>query len=149
MIGFLIPTITIGITLALSWLLGRYLQWAMDPEDPRPGRLRYERFSQYLLGGQSVSPQNWKQYCLSMLTFNLLMFIFVYVVLTTQQWLPLNPDGKESLDPGLAFNTAASFTSNTNLQHYSTSRPDVVTVCQRCDWPCCCHGAVSGAGWPA
>ncbi|MFH1302162.1 MAG: potassium-transporting ATPase subunit KdpA [Planctomycetota bacterium] len=119
MIGFLIPTITIGITLALSWILGRYLQWAMDPEDPRPGRLRYERFSQSLLGGQSVRLQNWKQYCLSMLVFNLLMFIFVYVVLTTQQWLPLNPDGKESLDPGLAFNTAASFTSNTNLQHYS------------------------------
>jgi len=119
MIGFLIPTITIGITLALSWLLGRYLRWAMDPEDPRPGRLRYERFSQSLLGGQSVRPQNWKQYCLSMLVFNLLMFIFVYVVLTTQQWLPLNPDGKESLDPSLAFNTAASFTSNTNLQHYS------------------------------
>ncbi len=119
MIGFLIPTITIGITLALSWLLGRYLQWVMDPEDPRPGRLRFERFFQALLGGQSVRLQNWKQYCLSMLVFNLLMFIFVYVVLTTQQWLPLNPDGKESLDPSLAFNTAASFTSNTNLQHYS------------------------------
>jgi K+-transporting ATPase ATPase A chain len=119
MIGFLIPTITIGITLALSWLLGRYLQWAMDPENPRPGRLRFERFSQSLLGDQAVRSQNWKQYCLSMLTFNLLMFLFVYVVLTTQQWLPLNPDGKESLDPGLAFNTAVSFTSNTNLQHYS------------------------------
>ena len=40
-------------------------------------------------------------------------------MLTTQQWLPLNPDGKGALEPSLAFNTAASFTSNTNLQHYS------------------------------
>ncbi len=54
-----------------------------------------------------------------MLAFNLLMFVFAYVVLTTQQWLPLNPDGKGPLEPSLAFNTAASFTSNTNLQHYS------------------------------
>jgi K+-transporting ATPase ATPase A chain len=77
--------------------------------------------------GQAASRrQNWKQYCLSMLVFNLLMFVFVFVVLTTQQWLPLNPtwlplqpDAKEALEPSLAFNTAASFTSNTNLQHYS------------------------------
>jgi K+-transporting ATPase ATPase A chain len=53
--------------------------------------------------------------------FNVLMFVFVYIVLTTQPWHPqfLNPDGKGSIEPGLAFNTSASFTSNTNLQHYS------------------------------
>jgi K+-transporting ATPase ATPase A chain len=45
--------------------------------------------------------------------------VFVYVVLTTQQWLPLNPDQKGAMEPSLAFNTSASFTSNTNLQHYS------------------------------
>jgi K+-transporting ATPase ATPase A chain len=39
--------------------------------------------------------------------------------LTTQGWLPLNPDGKESLEASLAFHTAVSFTTNTNLQHYS------------------------------
>jgi K+-transporting ATPase ATPase A chain len=54
-----------------------------------------------------------------MLAFNFLMFLFSYCVLTTQQWLPLNPDGQASLESSLAFNTAASFATNTNLQHYS------------------------------
>jgi K+-transporting ATPase ATPase A chain len=47
------------------------------------------------------------------------MFIVVFAILSLQQILPLNPDGKEALEPSLIFNTAASFTTNTNLQHYS------------------------------
>lgn len=54
-----------------------------------------------------------------MLLFNALIFTFIYLVLGTQQWLPLNPDGKGALEGSLIFNTTASFTSNTNLQHYS------------------------------
>jgi K+-transporting ATPase ATPase A chain len=119
MVSYLIPAIIIGSTVALSWPLGWYMRWAMDPQRPGPLRQRKEAISASLLGRGSTAGQNWKQYCLSMLVFNLLMFVFVYVELTTQQWLPLNPDGKEGLEPSLAFNTSASFTSNTNLQHYS------------------------------
>ena len=119
MLGVLIPAIIIGMTILLAWPLGRYMRWAMDPHVPGPTRQRYESACAGLLGRRICDGQNWKQYCLSMLAFNLLMFVFVYVVLTTQQWLPLNPDGKEALEPSLAFNTSASFTSNTNLQHYS------------------------------
>lgn len=119
MVGFLIPAVIIGATLAIAWPLGRYMRWAMDPAEAGPYRRRYESACVALLGQGTHRGQNWKQYCLSMLAFNLLMFVFVYVVLTSQQWLPLNPDGKEWLEPSLAFNTAASFTSNTNLQHYS------------------------------
>ena len=119
MTGFLIPAIVIGMTIALAWPLGRYLRWAMDPTDPGPIRRRYESISAAILGQATTRRQTWKPYCLSMLAFNLLMFVFVYVVLTTQQWLPLNTDGKVALEPSLAFNTSASFTSNTNLQHYS------------------------------
>jgi K+-transporting ATPase ATPase A chain len=54
-----------------------------------------------------------------MLLFNAIMFAVVYAILSLQQWLPLNPDGKGMLEPSLIFNTTASFTSNTNLQHYS------------------------------
>jgi K+-transporting ATPase ATPase A chain len=117
--GFLIPAVIIGAALALAWPLGRYMRWAMDPVEAGPYRRRYESACVAILGQGTSCGQNWKQYCLSMLAFNLLIFVFVYVVLTTQQWLPLNPDGKKSLEPSLAFNTAASFTSNTNLQHYS------------------------------
>ena len=112
MVGFLIPTIIIGATVALAWPLGRYARWAMDPVAPGPARQSYESICASLLGAAATNGQNWKQYCLSMLTFNLLMFVFVFVVLTTQQWLPLNPDGMGGLEASLAFNTAASFTSN-------------------------------------
>ncbi len=54
-----------------------------------------------------------------MLAFNALMFTVTFGILATQQYLPLNPDAKTALDPSMIFNTAASFTSNTNLQHYS------------------------------
>ena len=47
------------------------------------------------------------------------MFTVTFAILALQQWLPLNPDGRGALDPTLVFNTAASFTTNTNLQHYS------------------------------
>ena len=40
-------------------------------------------------------------------------------IVTLQQWLPLNPDGIGNMEPTLAFNTISSFTTNTNLQHYS------------------------------
>ena len=119
MLSLSIPTIVVVVALTLSWPLARYMQWAMDPSDAGSTRVRYEKACVALLGYEICRPQNWKQYCASMLAFNLLMFVFAYAALTTQQWLPLNPDGKGPLEPSLAFNTAASFTSNTNLQHYS------------------------------
>lgn len=54
-----------------------------------------------------------------MLLFNGFMFLVVFAILAMQQVLPLNPDGKGALSPDLIFHTVASFTSNTNLQHYS------------------------------
>jgi K+-transporting ATPase ATPase A chain len=119
MSGFLIPAIVIGVTLVLSWPLGRYMRWAMDPRELTPARGRYEALCTKVLGSASAGGQRWRPYCLSMLVFNVLMFVFVYIMLTNQQRLPLNPDGKGGLEPSLAFHTAASFASNTNLQHYS------------------------------
>ncbi len=116
---FLLPAAVIGGTVLLSYPLGRYMQWAMDTENAASERLRHERLIVRLLGQRAATSQDWKAYCLSMLTFNLLMFVAVYLVVTSQQWLPLNPDGKDALEPSLAFHTAASFTANTNLQHYS------------------------------
>lgn len=116
---FLLPAAVIGGTALLSYPLGRYMRWAMAPETPGAGRSRCERIVVRLLGSGAADAQGWKAYSLSMLAFNLLMFVVVYAIFTAQQWLPLNPDGKDALEPSLAFNTAASFTSNTNLQHYS------------------------------
>jgi K+-transporting ATPase ATPase A chain len=119
MVELAIPLLIVGLTLALAWPLGRYLRWAMDPAEPGPGRRAYEHLWERLLGRFAATDQDWKRYVLSMLVFNLAMFVLVYVILTTQGTHPLNPDGKSALEPSLAFHTAASFTSNTNLQHYA------------------------------
>ena len=70
----------------------------------------------------SVDPsleQTWQQYSRSLLISNVVMWLAAWTILTMQQYLPLNPDGIANMEPTLAFNTASSFTSNTNLQHYS------------------------------
>ena len=92
----------------------------MDPSERQTSHPGAFRQLMNKVGGPLCAwEQNWKQYLLSMLLFNAIMFVVVYTILSLQQWLPLNPDGKGMLEPSLIFNTAASFTSNTNLQHYS------------------------------
>ncbi len=101
----LIILLIVGGTAALSWPLGAYMTRAMQS-----GRTP--------LSAGLVS-QDWKHYLGSMLGFNACMFVLVFLFLLTQQWLPLNPDSKGALTWDLVFNTTASFTTNTNLQHYS------------------------------
>ncbi len=66
-----------------------------------------------------TGPQNWKQYALAFMLFNLVTFIVGFAVLTLQPYLPLNPDGKGMLSPSMIFHTVISFMTNTNQQHYS------------------------------
>jgi K+-transporting ATPase ATPase A chain len=61
----------------------------------------------------------WKQHLVAMLTINVIWFLFSMLVLMNMSWLPLNPDHNPSMTADTAFNTTASFISNTNLQHYS------------------------------
>ena len=73
----------------------------------------------YRAGG--ISPDhdmNWKQYAWALLLFNLFGFLAVYALQRFQSWLPLNPMGFGSVSPDSAFNTAASFATNTNWQGY-------------------------------
>jgi len=78
-----------------------------------------ERLTYRLMGVDSNKEQDWKQYTLAMLVFSLVSLLFSYVLLRLQHLLPLNPQGLGPVSPDLAFNTAASFTSNTNWQSYS------------------------------
>ncbi len=74
----------------------------------------------YKLGGIDCHKEmNWKRHLLALLTINLVWFVLAMLVLTNMGWLPLNPDGNPSMSVDLAFNTAVSFVTNTNLQHYS------------------------------
>jgi K+-transporting ATPase ATPase A chain len=60
-----------------------------------------------------------RQYIKAVLYSNLVMAIFVYLLLMSQSWLPLNPTGREALSWDLAIHTTISFLSNTDQQHYS------------------------------
>jgi K+-transporting ATPase ATPase A chain len=74
----------------------------------------------YRLGG--VKPDEemaWTGYALSMLAFSAVSFVYLYIMLRTQLWLPLNPNHFGNLAPDLAWNTAVSFMTNTNWQFYS------------------------------
>lgn len=72
-----------------------------------------------LSGINPTKEMNWKQHLVALLTINLIWFLIAMFVLTNMHWLPLNPDANPSMSGDLAFNTAVSFVTNTNLQHYS------------------------------
>lgn len=63
--------------------------------------------------------QRWTAYALSVLAFSLASVLLLYGLQRLQSLLPLNPDGFGGVDPDLAWNTAVSFTTNTNWQNYS------------------------------
>jgi K+-transporting ATPase ATPase A chain len=102
--------------------MGLYLAQVLDPNgrtwlDPvlRP----LERGTYRVMGIRPDQEHNWKQYTLAMLAFSLVGCIFTYAILRLQNLLPLNPQRFAAVNPDLAFNTATSFTTNTNWQNYS------------------------------
>jgi K+-transporting ATPase ATPase A chain len=78
-----------------------------------------ERLTYWLMGVDPEKEQDWKLYTFAMLLFSLVSCLFTYAILRLQKYLPLNPQGFDNLSPDLAFNTAVSFTTNTNWQSYS------------------------------
>jgi len=111
--------IVVGTAAALSWPLGRHLRWAMDPRPLDGAAARFDRWFRAIGGPLARAEQGWKAYSVSLLGCNVVMFGVCFAILAAQHRLPLNPDGKGALEGSLLFNTAVSFTTNTNLQHYS------------------------------
>src|SRR5258706_11832050 len=77
-----------------------------------------ERLTYRLIGVKADTEQDWKRYTFAMLLFSLVSCLFTYAILRLQHLLPMNPQGLGALSPDLAFNTAVSFTTNTNWQSY-------------------------------
>ncbi len=112
----------IGILAAITKPLGIYLTQVLDPAgktwlDPvlRP----LEKLTYRLMGVNPWREHGWKGYTFAMLLFSAVGVLFTYAILRLQHLLPLNPQGLPALSPALAFNTAVSFTTNTNWQSYS------------------------------
>jgi K+-transporting ATPase ATPase A chain len=77
-----------------------------------------ERLTYRVMGVDRSREHNWKQYTLAMLLFSLVGCLFTYAILRLQNILPLNPQGLAGVSPDCSFNTATSFTTNTNWQSY-------------------------------
>jgi K+-transporting ATPase ATPase A chain len=103
--------------------LGVYLVKILDPDvggEPWLARALgpVERASYRVLGVDPKKEQTWKGYTVSMVLFTSVTMFVTYVLLRIQHLLPLNPQKLGPIRPDLAFNTAASFTTNTNWQSY-------------------------------
>ena len=72
-----------------------------------------------LCGVNPERSMDWKRYAGTLVGTNLVMILLGYLILRLQSLLFLNPNGIESMDPSLSFNTIISFMTNTNLQHYA------------------------------
>jgi len=78
-----------------------------------------ERLIYRLTGVKEEREMGWMEYATAMLLFSGVSMILLYLIERTQKWLPLNPQKFANVEPGLAFGTAASFTTNTNWQAYT------------------------------
>ncbi len=72
-----------------------------------------------LCGIDEAAEQHWTRYAGSLLMFSAVSLLFTYLILRLQQWFPLNPQGLGNVAADLGWNTAASFTTNTNWQAYT------------------------------
>jgi len=111
-----------GVLILLTKPLGTYLSKVFQGERTflKPALGWLENLTYRLLGVKEDDDQPWTQYALSLLLFSCVSMLFTYAVLRLQGMLPLNPQhfGVAQMTPHLAFNTAASFTTNTNWQSY-------------------------------
>ncbi len=129
--GWIQLAVYIGILLLITKPLGIYLFQVLDGRntflEPVLGPL--ERATYKLLGVDPRREHGWKGYTVAMLLFSMVTMLFTYKILRLQHKLPLNPQGfgvtsasnltgAGVISPDLAFNTAASFTTNTNWQSY-------------------------------
>jgi potassium-transporting ATPase potassium-binding subunit len=112
-----------GALLLLTKPLGAYMARVYEGERTALQRSLgwLERGSYRVLGVDPAQKMKWTTYAVAMLTFSLASALFTYGVLRLQGVLPLNPQnyGAAQMPPDLAFNTAVSFTTNTNWQSYS------------------------------
>ncbi|TPL33940.1 potassium-transporting ATPase subunit KdpA [Mesorhizobium sp. B2-4-6] len=109
-----------GILALLVKPLGFYMYrvFSGDRTLLSPVLVPIERGLYRLAGTSDREEQHWAVYATGMLLFNLAGLLFLYALQRLQGVLPYNPAGMTAVDPQLAFNTAASFITNTNWQNY-------------------------------
>lgn len=111
----------LGLLALITKPLGLYLMQVLDADGRTwldPVVKPVEKMTYKLIGADPRREQDWKQYTFAMLAFSVVGVLFTYTILRLQHLLPWNPQGLPGLSGHLAFNTAVSFTTNTNWQSY-------------------------------
>lgn len=110
-----------ALAIGLGWPLGRYLAAVMRGEPMRGDGLFLwlERPLYALLGTNPHRGMSWRGYARAFLLSNGVLAVMVWLILMTQAWLPLNPNGAPNMSWDLALHTMVSFLTNTNQQHYA------------------------------
>lgn len=124
--GWIQLLVFVALLLAITKPMGLYLVRVLDPNGKTFldfGLKPIERLLYRLFGVDPLGEQSWKQYTLAVLVFSLVTGLFSYGILRLQGHLPWYQyldaaSGKTPVTPDLAFNTAMSFTTNTNWQSY-------------------------------
>ncbi|NOK08328.1 potassium-transporting ATPase subunit KdpA [Corallococcus exercitus] len=121
LVGWSQTLLFFALVLALTKPVGAWLFRVLETDArPLPRVLGpVERGLLRLCGVSREQEQTWGQYTASLLAFSLFSVLGVYALQRLQHLLPFNPQGLPAVGPELAFNTAASFTSNTNWQSYA------------------------------
>jgi len=110
------------LLIGLAPILGSFMAKVFSGEKhimlPVFGRL--ERLTYKFINVNPEEETNWKKYTVGLLLFNLVGLVFVFLIQVFQAHLPMNPAKLPNVSWHLAFNTAASFMTNTNWQSYSS-----------------------------
>ena len=109
--------VLVALVKPLGWYMSRVytrqacgIDWVVGP---------LERLIYRVCGVRETEEMNWKTYAVAMLLFNVTGLVVLYALQRLQGFLPLNPAAFGAVAPDLAFNTAASFITNTNWQAYA------------------------------
>ncbi|MEA2721537.1 MAG: potassium-transporting ATPase potassium-binding subunit [Candidatus Eremiobacteraeota bacterium] len=119
--GWLQAAIVFALVCVLVKPLGAYMARVFEGERVflSPVLAPVERGLYRVCRIDASREMGWKTYAFTVVAFSLVSFAYLYVLLRTQAFLPLNPQGFGNLAPDLAWNTAVSFMTNTNWQFYS------------------------------
>jgi K+-transporting ATPase ATPase A chain len=122
--GWLQIAIFFGVIVLVTKPMGIYLADVFDRRKTflDPVLVPFERLLYRLTGVDPTQEMRWTEYTVAMLIFSAATLLLTYFVQRMQYWLPLNPEHLANVAPDLAWNTAISFTTNTNWQAYTPER---------------------------
>ncbi len=115
--GLIYIALVFVLVLGCAFPMGTYLAAIFE------GRVRWlapvENGFYRLAGVDPLRAMRWQDYAIALILLSVIHFLLLYAILRLQFYLPWNPQHIPGMSPALAFNTAASFTTNTNWQAYA------------------------------